>query len=171
MLRKTHEPAINAKLVNPIIVATVEAMETQANLTVALKTFIAHTDYHPNGDISAVIGISGDGGEGMISISFSLPMASMIVSRVQGTKPEHVSADERSDGLGELVKMIADKTKTALSLGEQTSYIVSLPTTILGAKHDIYERPRQVPYLVLEFETDENQTFNVQVGFKSSQTH
>jgi chemotaxis protein CheX len=106
MSQTTHEPVIDARLVNPIIAATVEVLGTMANLKVALKKFDAHTDYHPNGDISAVIGILGEGGEGMIAISFSIPLASLIVSRLLGMKPEHLSADDRSDGIGELVNMI-----------------------------------------------------------------
>jgi chemotaxis protein CheX len=165
MTQASTKPTLDARLVNPIVSATIEVLSTMANTQVKLKEVQPQKDYVPSGDISAVIGIMGDEGEGMVSLSFDMPLAILIVARLLGITPEDLSADDRCDGIGELVNMVSGNAKTALSQSGGVPYKLSLPTIVLGHKHEIISRPK-APYLVIVFETEEGHAFNLQVSFK-----
>lgn len=158
---------IDARLVNPIVSATTDVLKTMANTEVRLKEVLAHKDYTPSGDVSAVIGIIGKEGEGMVALSFTQNLASLIVARLLGVTPDRVSTEDRNDGIGELVNMISGNAKTILSRNGACSYQLSLPTIISGIGHEVINRPRNTPYLVIVFEMD-GQIFHLQVSFKSS---
>jgi CheY-specific phosphatase CheX len=161
----TEKSALDAKLVNAIIKSTQDVFTTMANCTAVVKEIKPQPDYAPRGDLSAVIGLMGDGGEGMIALSFPLTLASLVVGKLLGTNPEQISSDDRCDGIGELVNMISGATKIALSQESGTAYTLSLPSIIKGSGHEVYTRPKNSPYLLIIFEV-ENQNFALQVSFK-----
>jgi CheY-specific phosphatase CheX len=166
MSKVNHKQLLDAQLVNSVVGATTDILATMASTTVVCKEIKAETDYRPTGDISAVIGISGEGGEGMFALSFPLPLANLIISRLLGLPPDKISSDDRCDGVGELVNMISGNTKAFLSQQSGKVYTLSLPTVIQGRNHEISSRPKNSPYLVLLFEV-EGQTFTLQVSFKT----
>lgn len=165
MSNMTEKSALDAKLVNAIIKSTQDVFTTMANCTAVVKEIKPQPDYAPRGDLSAVIGLMGDGGEGMIALSFPLTLASLVVGKLLGTNPEQISSDDRCDGIGELVNMISGATKIALSQESGTAYTLSLPSIIKGSGHEVYTRPKNSPYLLIIFEV-ENQNFALQVSFK-----
>src|SRR5689334_23320115 len=107
MSNTAEKKALDAKLVNALIKATEEVLMTMANTAITVKEVKPQSDYSSGGDISALIGIMGDGGEGMVALSFPVGLASIIVGRLLGSSPEAVSPDDRCDGIGELVNMIS----------------------------------------------------------------
>lgn len=162
-----EKKALDAKLVNALIKATEDVLMTMANTPITVKEVKPQNDYASGGDISALIGIMGNGGEGMVALSFPVGLASLIVGRLLGSNPEAVSPDDRCDGIGELVNMISGNTKTALSAESGSTYKLSLPSIILGAGHEVSTRPKNCPYLLIVFEA-EGQRFQLQVSFKFS---
>ncbi|WP_373531358.1 chemotaxis protein CheX [Vampirovibrio sp.] len=165
MSSTTEKNALDANLVNAIIESTQSILSTMANCTATVQQIKPQPDYAPTGDISAVIGIMGEGGEGMIALSFPLSLASIVVSKLLGVSPEQVSSEDRCDGIGELVNMISGNTKTALSKQSGSTYTLSLPSIIQGSGHEIYTRPKKCPYLLVIFEAEQQQ-FSIQVSFK-----
>jgi CheY-specific phosphatase CheX len=161
----TEKSALDAKLVNAIIKSTQDVFSTMANCTATVKEIKPQPDYAPRGDLSAVVGLMGEGGEGMIALSFPLTLASLVVGKLLGTNAEQISSDDRCDGIGELVNMISGATKIALSQESGTTYTLSLPSIIQGSGHEAYTRPKNCPYLLIVFEI-ENQTFTLQMSFK-----
>jgi chemotaxis protein CheX len=162
----TTKSALDAKLVNPVIASTIEVLDTMASTKVVLQNIQPQKDYNPTGDISAVIGILGEDGEGMISLSFSYKLADTIVSRLLGLNSDEISKEDRSDGIGEIVNMISGNAKTALSQSTTTPYKLTLPTLIQGSGHEVASRPKNSPYLVIIFES-EGETFHLQMSFKT----
>lgn len=160
-----QQNALDAQLVNAVIQATTEVLGTMAQTQVSYKSVNAQMNYTPTGDLSAVIGISGQTGEGMFALSFNLDMAGLIVSRLLGIDPKALTSDERCDGVGELVNMISGSVKRVLSQHSGEVYKLSLPTVIQGEDHTITSSPKNNPYLVVLFEA-EGQTFTLQVSFK-----
>jgi chemotaxis protein CheX len=156
---------LDATLVNTIVKATTDVLGTMANTTVTYQKASAECDYKALGDISAIIGIFGEQGEGMMALSFPLPLANIIVARILAVKPNTLSSEERADGVGELINMISGQTKTSLSQESGSVYRLTLPTVILGMGHEVASRPKQTPYLVVTFEA-EDMTFNLQISFK-----
>jgi CheY-specific phosphatase CheX len=156
---------LDAQMVNAVIQATTEVLSTMMATETSFKGVHANTDYKPQGDISAVISISGEAGEGMFALSFSRSLANLMVARLIGLEPEHVTSEDLCDGVGEMVNMISGHTKATLSQASGQAYTLSLPTVIQGKDHEISSRPRNNPYLVVMFET-EQENFYLQVSFK-----
>lgn len=156
---------LDAILVNALINSTKEILLTMANSQITVKQVKPQAEYSSTGDLSAVIGILGEKGEGMLALSFSIELANIIVSRLLGSTPGSITSDDRGDGIGELVNMISGNTKTTLSRESGASYNLSLPTIIMGKGHEIQTRPKNSPYLIIVFDL-EGQEFTLQVSFK-----
>lgn len=156
---------LDAVLINALVNSTQSVLSTMANTTATVKEVKAQRDYTSEGDISAVIGIMGDGGEGMLALCFPVTLANLIVSRLLGVGVEAVSSNDRCDGIGELVNMISGNAKTILSKESGGTYKLSLPSIILGHGHMIQARPKNSPYILIVFEI-EGQVFQLQVTFK-----
>ena len=150
---------------NPLVMATTEILQTMAQTPAKLKDIQPSSDYVPQGDLSAIIGVMGHDGEGMVSISFNIGLANKVVSRLLGVPVGEITSEDRCDGIGELVNMISGNAKTALSEHADAPYRLTLPTIVLGAKHEIARRPLS-PFLVLHFEAEE-ETFCLQISFKT----
>ncbi|MDH4378587.1 MAG: chemotaxis protein CheX [Vampirovibrionales bacterium] len=163
----TQAQALDAKMVNAISSSVMEVLSSMANTNVTLKSVNARTDYTPIGDISAIIGIMGESGEGMVGLCFNSPLAKMMVARLLGIEPADLSDDDCCDGIGELVNMISGRSKTALSENTGQPFRMSLPTIIKGKGHEIASRPKNTPYLLMFFDA-EGQEFVLQVSFKFS---
>jgi CheY-specific phosphatase CheX len=165
MVATTEKNALDAKLVNTMMDATIEVFGTMTNTPTALKQVLAQPTYKPSGDISSVIGVAGENGEGTIALSFSSKLASILVSRLLGIDEGDLADEDCVDGIGEIVNMISGKAKTVLSEGATSPYKLSLPSIIKGANHEITHRPKGAPFLLLEFEA-EGETFRLQMTFK-----
>lgn len=165
MSQTNTKTILDVQLVNSVIQATTEVLSTMMATETNVKGVQANTDYKPQGDISAIITISGEGGEGMFSLSFSRSLANLMVARLVGLEPEQVTTEDLCDGVGEMVNMISGHTKASLSQASGQTYTLSLPTVIQGKDHEISSRPRNNPYLVVGFEA-EQEDFYLQVSFK-----
>jgi CheY-specific phosphatase CheX len=158
---------LDALLVNAISSSAESVMRTMAQTEVKLKEVAASPTYKPTGDISAIIGIMGESGEGMLSLSFPMSLANLLVSRLLGVPVGKINSDDRCDAIGELANMISGKAKIGLMREGSAPYKLSLPTVIMGAQHEVSSGPRGIPYLILTFEC-ENEIFTMQVSFKSN---
>lgn len=156
---------LDATLVNALINSTKDIFLTMSNSTITVKEIKPQADFCSTGDLSAVISILGEKGEGMLSLSFSIELANIIVSRLLGTSPTSITSDDRGDGIGELVNMISGATKTTISRESDSAYTLSLPTIIMGKGHQVQARPKNSPYLLIVFEL-EGHEFSLQVTFK-----
>ena len=157
---------LDAFLINAVVESTKQVLGTMASTQAECKQVKADTSYRPYGDISAMINITGENGEGMFALSFPVSLANMIVSRLLGTSPDKISSDDRCDGVGELVNMISGGAKSTLSQQSNQVYKLSLPTVIQGNDHSITSQPKNAPFIVVEFET-EGQLFSLQICFKA----
>jgi chemotaxis protein CheX len=161
-----NKAALDAQLVNTMVDATIDVLGTMADTQVQLKEVVPQLKYKSHGDISAVIGIAGDEGEGMVAISFPSTLADLLVSRLLGIEPDALESEDRVDGIGEIVNMISGKAKTVLSSTAATPFKLSLPSIIQGAGHEIAARPKGAPFLGIMFEA-EQEIFTLQMSFKT----
>jgi chemotaxis protein CheX len=165
MMTNTAVTALDAKLVNTLMQAVMEVCGTMAGTQVTLKEVVPTLDYKPHGDISSVIGISGENGEGMLTLSFPEVMAGLLVGRLLGLAPTEVTTEDLMDGIGELANMVSGRAKTSLSEESGSLYRLSLPSIIKGPNHEIGGRPKNCPFLFLVFQA-ENSEFVLQVTFR-----
>ncbi len=161
-----HNLNLDKILIDTIINATITVLASMANTTVALKEVQTGQGLCKTGEISAFIGIQSEEGEGNFVISFSKPLAHLIVSRMLGSSPEKITPEESADGVSELLNMISGNTKAALSRQCQTQYQMSIPMVVQGQDVKISTLPQNTPYKILYFET-ETDSFNIQVSFQS----
>lgn len=166
MSTATQQAALDAAMVNTLVGATTEVLSTMAGTQVQLQSVTPAMDYKPKGDISAVIGINGDNGEGTLALTFPNQLADLLVSRLLGLTPADLDADDRVDGIGEIINMVSGRAKTDLSASSTTPYKLSLPSIIQGEGHEITRNPKNCPILVLLFEA-EGHTFSMQVLFRT----
>jgi CheY-specific phosphatase CheX len=164
-----HHAPLDRTLVSAVVRSAMEVMGTMAQTQLEHKEIEGWEYYRPTGDISAVIGIFDNTGEGgMLSLTFPMTLARLLVSRLLTVNPASLSSEDVCDGVRELVNMVSGSTKAFLSEGSDNMYKLSLPAVILGGGHEIFNRPENNPYLLIQFKTIEeaSQKFNLQVCFK-----
>ncbi|MGE0201123.1 MAG: chemotaxis protein CheX [Candidatus Melainabacteria bacterium] len=161
----TTTAALDATLVNSLIKATTDVLSMMTQTEVNVKEVKPQADYHASGDLSALIGITGTGGEGMVALSFPLNLSTLLVSRLLGVNADSITSEDRCDGIGELVNMISGNAKTTIASESGNTYKLSLPSIIQGKGHEVSTRPKGAPYIVIVFEA-EKQEFQLQVTFK-----
>jgi chemotaxis protein CheX len=102
----------------------------------------------PTYDISGVIGLSGDA-QGSISLSFPETDAIRFVRKMLGDI-EKIDEDEMTDGIGEIVNIIAGNAKQYLT---KFNLSISLPSVIIGKKHTLAGQSGS-PTIVVPFSSD-----------------
>jgi len=153
-------PSINVEFINPFIEATRTVLGTMANLNVERKRLYLKDDYKMYGDISGVMGLSGTA-TGSVVISMPTPLAIQVVSTMLGEEPGEEITPAISDGVGEIINMIAGQAKASLT---KTKYHfqISIPTVVMGKQHEVTHK-QGTPNIVVLFESDKGDTFAIQV--------
>ncbi|MFQ5462317.1 MAG: chemotaxis protein CheX [Phycisphaerae bacterium] len=110
-----------------------------------------------NGDVSAVIGFSGDAA-GSVIIEFDFETASKVATAFAKTEinPDH---PDFADALGELANMVAGGAKAKF---DGISVDISLPSVVIG-QHHRFPTSRNVKRLLLPCSTEAG-AFSVHVG-------
>lgn len=154
---------MNVEFINPFINATTNALNTMANsFPERGMPFVCQQDEDVEAmDISAVIGLTGDA-EGWVAISFQKQVAIELASNMVGEKRIFIDANVR-DAVGEIVNMIAGGAKGELSQKGFT-FKLAIPTVIVG-DHHMLSRVKEIPFIVVPFETEKGK-FNITVCLK-----
>lgn len=151
---------LDVRLINPFIHATAEIFRTTAQLEVQRKELFLKKDYRMFGDVSGVMGLSGQA-SGSVVISMPGRLACMLVGKMLGEEPQATVTDTVRDGIGELINMIAGHAKAALA-GSEYHFLLSLPVVITGQGHEIAHRTGS-PCIVVVFSTGQDE-FAIQVA-------
>ncbi len=121
-------------LAKPFIKATKDVLSAMASLEVVAGTPYIKKDNIASGDVSAVIGITGDK-NGTFSISFDRKTAIHIVKQMLGDAIEDILRDVQ-DAVGEITNMISGQARVGLvDLGLKLPG--STPSVIMGDNHTI----------------------------------
>lgn len=150
---------VDVNLINPFISATNTALEMMAMIKPERKKVYLKTDNVLVGDISGVMGLSGEV-SGSIIVSFTKDSACLLVGNMLGASYDDIN-DEVKDGIQEIVNLIAGQAKSML---KDTDYHfqVSIPTCIIGKGHQVNHK-KGVPCVVAEFEVS-GSPFTVEVS-------
>ncbi len=89
----------------------------------------------PGQDLTAIIGLSGPV-RGTVALAFPAETARAMVARMTGSDADAV-AESLSDGLAELVNIVAGGAKARLNGGEGPIIDLSLPTVVRGRSHGL----------------------------------
>ncbi|MBN2308073.1 MAG: chemotaxis protein CheX [Candidatus Hydrogenedentes bacterium] len=112
-------------------------------------------------EIMALIGLSGPA-RGTVAISFPAQTALAMVGKILGVDTRVVD-DTVSDGIAEIVNIVAGSAKARLTQGGGTPIDLSLPTVVRGNSYSI-DYPSQAVWLEVPF-TSELGAFSLRVTF------
>jgi len=154
---------IDMKIINPFIDATFDVIKKMINCEVKHKDMFLKKNYAMFGDISSVMGITGDS-EGVIAVTFHQDLAFSLIAKMAGCDEDDLSVDDVNDGVGEIINMIAGSAKKIVT-ETNMSFDISLPTIIMGYGHQIAHQ-RNLPVIVIVFEID-NHPFALQICISS----
>ncbi len=138
--------------------ATRNVLQTMAGLNPVAGKLYIRNDSASNGDISAVIGISG-ARQGTVAMSFDKGTAIELVRGLLGDAVENVLNDAQ-DAVGEVSNMISGQARAALSENGVTLH-GSAPSIVLGGGQAIHQA---IPIVVMPFNTA-NGSFTVEFCF------
>ncbi|MDR3012877.1 MAG: chemotaxis protein CheX [Chitinispirillales bacterium] len=125
---------MDVSYVNPFIMSTIETLQKMLNVeshagTLAIKNNALHTF-----DVTGVIGLSGEAA-GSICLSFPQDVALRTVSALLGMEVTDMG-DEVTDGIGELVNIVAGNAKQYLT-AQKYNLSISLPKVVIGRSHSV----------------------------------
>jgi chemotaxis protein CheX len=162
---------VDAQLVNPFLVASLECMTVMAGLQPERRRLFIKTSPIMHGDIAGVIGLSRPGGSGggitgSVVVSFTEALARRIVARLTGGNPEDLPKDMVLDGIGEVANMVGGGAKRLLA-GSAYRFDISTPTVLAGKPISLYNPPETVS-IACEFSAhpDWPDTFMIELATK-----
>jgi chemotaxis protein CheX len=115
-------------------------------------------------DISGIIGLAGEA-RGAVAVSMKKELAFKLTEQLTGQKHDSMD-DEVTDAMGELVNIIAGNAKQRLE--NIFNLVISLPSVITGAGHEIKWPSEQARIICIPFKVFETYTFWLSVALESS---
>ena len=139
---------MNSKYITPFIDSTINTFKElfREEITVKKPFYMDRNEIY-DWDITAIIGIAGDA-KGAVLLSFKKDVAIFLTSKLIVKKLNEIT-DEVIDTLGELVNIISGNAKKGL---EEYRLMISLPSIIKGANHEVVFPAKNLPIIVIPFE-------------------
>jgi chemotaxis protein CheX len=148
--------------INPFIDATLNVLEMMASTKASAGTPYLKKDQVAQGDVSAIIGLTGEIG-GTLSVSFSQECVLPIVASMLGEEIKEMNS-VINDAVGEIINMISGQARRTLDeLGRTLR--AAIPTVISGKNHTITHMTDH-PVVAIPFNTDRGK-FTIEVCFQA----
>jgi len=126
---------MNVEFINPFLETIITVMSTMAKTDATPGTPFLKQEKTAKGDVTGVIGLTGDQARGSLAITFTEEAILHIVSRVLGETILDVD-DTVADCVGEITNVVTGGAKRILSEQGYT-FDLAIPTTIVGKNHTI----------------------------------
>ena len=153
---------MDVELAKPFIKAVADILQTMAYIEPrAGKPFIKKNS-SASGDITGLVGLTGDGKKGSVSVSFSKPCAVAIVRNMLGDEILDIVQDVQ-DAVGEIVNMVSGQARAGLAQ-KGLVFQGSTPTVIMGDNHSIAHMAK-TPIMAIPFTTDHGE-FTIEFCFE-----
>ena len=143
--------SMNVEHINPFIESVHELFETMLGINVSRGNIGVSTGSNNPREIMALIGLSGPA-RGAVSISFPASTALRLVEQLLGVETRVID-DTVSDGVAEVVNIIAGSAKAKFVTDGGTPIELSLPTVFRGSDFRV-DYPTQSVWLEVPFNTD-----------------
>ena len=145
----------DVEIAKPFIKATIDVLSTMAMITPkAGKPFVKKNNT-ASGDVSAVIGFTGDK-NGSFSVSFTKKCAIAMVKSMLGDDIQDILQDAK-DAVGEISNMVSGQARVGLQ-EYGLSLAGSTPSVVLGDNHTITHISNQA-VMAIPFDTEHGQFF------------
>ncbi len=160
-MSEVMEASLTAKIINPVLEATIETFDIMLGCAVTRKELNLKTRETPFHDITAVIGLSGTT-NGTICLSLPKETAFEAVFRMLEMRPEEI--DELvCDAVGEFSNVVGGTAKDKI---KDPDMHLGLPNVIYGENHHV-EFPTQAHPMYVKYDSDIG-PFMVLFGFVAS---
>ena len=146
------------ELINPFTESLVNVLSTMASTTASSgKAYYKEDNVDAiSGDVSGIMGFSGDKYKGTLVISFSEAAICDIADKIFGEKKESVDS-EIADMVGEITNMVSGGGRMKLAQSG-FKFEASIPTTIIGKNHSISHKTNE-KIVVVPFRTDAGEIY------------
>ena len=152
---------MDVQYINPFINATVHVLKTMASLEAKAGRPYLKNDKLARGDISSVIGLTGEVG-GTISVTFTENCILSVVSKMLHEEMTQLN-NEIGDATGEIANMISGQARQELErMGR--SLKAAIPSIIMGKDHTITHFTKH-PVIAVPFKTAYGD-FTIEVCFE-----
>jgi chemotaxis protein CheX len=141
---------MNVEFVNPFLVSTANVLATMAKTEAKFSKPFLKTDSSARGDVTGIIGMSGNQARGSLAISFSETAILHIYNQMLGETAKEVN-DDVVDCVGELTNMITSGAKALLS-EKGYKFELAIPTMVAGKNHRISHKTKG-SIICIPFET------------------
>lgn len=141
---------MDVKFINPFIYGTMDVMEKMAFLKPVAGKPYAKTDDTAQGDISGIIGMTGDA-TGSLAMSFSESCIMSICDKMLGEKHTEINRAVL-DAVGELTNMISGSARKLMEK-EDLKVFAAIPTIVFGKAHTV-RHVIKGPSIVIPFQTE-----------------
>lgn len=155
---------MNVEYINPFIASVYELFTTMLEAEVKRGKIGVSTGANNPRDIMALIGLSGPA-RGTVALSFPTATALGIVNKILGIDT-HVVDETVSDGIAEVVNIVAGSAKAKLVNDTETPIDLSLPTVLRGGDFKV-DHPSRALWLEVPFESSLG-GFTLRVTFEFS---
>jgi len=139
---------MKVEYINPFIISTIDTFKLMIKIDVKPDKPLLKQGNEPLYDISGIIGLSGNA-QGSISLSFPKIVALKTISAMIGSEIK-IIGPEITDGIGELVNIIAGNAKQHLT---EYHLNISLPNVIVGKDHYV-SSPSGIPTIIVPFKCE-----------------
>ena len=153
---------MDVELAKPFIKAAVEVLSTMAFITPKVgRPYVKKTNA-ATGDVTGIVGITGENSGGSVSISFSKACAVAIVKSMLGDEIDDIMQDVK-DAVGEMTNMISGQARAGLAERGYT-FQGSTPSVVMGDGHTISHMAK-APVMAIPFTTN-NGHFTIEFCFE-----
>ncbi len=152
---------MDVKIINPFINATINVLKTMAFMTVEAGTPYLKKDYTAEGDVTGIIGITGEV-NGSVSVTFDEGSILQIVSNMFGEDMKELNS-EIADAVGEISNMISGQARKDLE-EEGKVFQAAIPSVITGKNH-VIRHITNGPRVAIPFTTGDG-NFTIEVCFE-----
>jgi chemotaxis protein CheX len=143
---------MRVEYINPFIESVYGLFDTMLGCTVQRGELSLSAKNTFSGDITGIIGLSGPA-RGTVALSFPLDTARSMVGRLLRADAHEVT-DNVTDGVAELVNIVAGSAKAKFHQGDGSPVInLSLPTVVQGQQYSL-DSPSEATWLDVAFRSE-----------------
>lgn len=154
---------MNVEFVNPVLISIVNVLSTMAKVDAKPGRPAVKQGEVSRGDVTGIIGMTGDKIRGSIAISFPEAVILDIAKRMLNEESAGIDATV-TDLVGEITNMVSGGAKKLLG-DKGYDFDMALPTVVSGKNHVVDHKSRGVK-IVLPFAVDKG-VFFVEICFES----
>lgn len=126
---------MNVEFVNPFLESIINVLATMANTEASPDKPFLKCETSATGDVTGIIGLTGEQAKGSFAITFTEPAILYIVSQMLGESVEKVD-NSVADCVGEITNMVTGGAKKIFS-EKGYKFDMAIPSTIIGKGHSI----------------------------------